>query len=158
VLEVVREGVVEAPVERVWAVVSDMSRAGEWFAFADRIEVLDGAAGVGRRQRMYGHWGKHRSEIDQEITEYDPPHTLAWKHRAERLDGKPAPRFASSTEFRMSLRARDGQTVVLLRSRQQPASLLRGAVMRLFGTREIAQQLQRSLERLASLVTTPSRP
>jgi hypothetical protein len=71
---------------------------------------------------------------------------------AERLDGKPAPRFARSTEFRITLEPHDGQTLVRLRSRQEPASAVKGLVMRLFGGREVAQQMQRSLTRLATAV------
>jgi hypothetical protein len=39
---------------------------GRWFAFADRMELIEGS-GIGRRQRLHGHWGRKRSEIDQEI-------------------------------------------------------------------------------------------
>jgi len=71
---------------------------GRWFAFADSIELLDGE-GVGRRQRMHGHWGRKQSEIDQEVVSFRPPQTLAWRHLAERLNGKPAPRFDLPTSI-----------------------------------------------------------
>jgi uncharacterized membrane protein len=151
-LEVVREGLVESPVEQVWPLVADVARVPEWFTFAERMEVVEGT-GVGRRQRLHGHWGKRRSEIDQEITEFDPPRALAWRHVAERLDGKPAPVFAKSTRFRIVLEPRDGATLVRLESRQEPASAVKGLVMRLFGTREVAQHLERSLARLARVAT-----
>ncbi len=150
-LEIVRDGVVDAPVERVWPLVADVARVPEWLTFAERMEVLDGD-GVGRRQRLHGHWGRRRSEVDQEITEYDPPRVLAWRHLAERLDGKPAPRFARSTEFRVTLEPRDGATLVRLRSRQEPASAVKGLVMRMFGARDMARQMDRSLTRLAEAV------
>jgi hypothetical protein len=71
-------------------------------------------------------------------------------HLAERLDGKPAPQFAASTRFTIDL-VRDGDgTSVRLRSAQTPAGPLRGLVMRLFGQREIAENLERSLDRLAA--------
>jgi uncharacterized membrane protein len=151
VLEVVRDGVVHAPVEQVWPLVADVTRVPEWLTFAERMELLDGD-GVGRRQRLYGHWGRRESEIDQEITEFDPPRVLAWRHLAERLDGKPAPRFAASTEFRITLEPRDGATLVRLHSRQQPASAVKGLVMRLFGVRDVAKGMDRSLVRLAEAV------
>jgi uncharacterized protein YndB with AHSA1/START domain len=147
--EVSRHRLVSAPIERVWDLVSSVDLMPEWFAFADRMEILDGD-GLGRHQRLHGHWGKRRSEVDQEITEFDPPRSLAWRHLAERLDGKPAPQFARRTEFRISLEAQGpGQTLVRLESRQQPASLAKGLVMRLFGTREVATTMDRSLDRLA---------
>jgi uncharacterized protein YndB with AHSA1/START domain len=148
-LDVIRERRVAASPEQLWPLVSDPARLQEWFTFALAAEVLDGE-GVGRRQRMHGEWGSKRSEIDQEVVEFDPPRRIAWVHLAERLDGKPAPRFAASTRFTVDLTPDDGGTSVRLHSAQEPASLVRGLVMRLFGTREIAQNLDRSLSRLAS--------
>jgi uncharacterized protein YndB with AHSA1/START domain len=58
---------IPAPPEAVWPLLDDPAHLGEWFAFADRGEVLEGE-GVGRRQRMHGRWGRKRSEIDQVVT------------------------------------------------------------------------------------------
>ncbi|MEA2380238.1 MAG: hypothetical protein QOH72_209 [Solirubrobacteraceae bacterium] len=139
---------IPAPPEAIWPLLDDPARLGEWFAFADRGEVLEGA-GVGRRQRMHGHWGRKRSEIDQVVVEHDPPRRIAWRHEAERLDGKPAPRFAASTRFTMTLEPEGaGASRLTLHSEQEPASALRGLVIRLFGRREVAQRLEESLDRI----------
>jgi uncharacterized protein YndB with AHSA1/START domain len=148
-LEVVRERRVAVPPEQLWPLVSAPTRLVEWFTFALAGEVVDGD-GVGRRQRMHGEWGKKKSEIDQQVVEFEPPRRIAWVHLAERLDGMPAPRFAASTRFTIDLTPDGDGTLVRLHSAQEPASPVRGLVMRLFGTREIAQNLDRSLERLAS--------
>ena len=148
-LDVIRERRVAAPPERLWPLVSNPARLADWFTFARSSEVLDGE-GVGRRQRVHGEWGRKRSEIDQEVVEFDPPRRIAWVHLAERLDGKPAPRFAASTWFKIDLVPDGSGTRVHLHSAQTPASPLRGLVMRLFGTREIADNLERSLDRLAA--------
>ena len=147
--DVIRERRVAAPPEQLWPLVSNPERLSEWFTFALAGEVLEGE-GVGRRQRMHGEWGRKRSEIDQEVVEFDPPRRLAWVHVAERLDGKPAPRFAASTRFTIDLVPDGDGTSVRLHSAQKPAGPLRGLVMRLFGQREIAQNLERSLDRLAA--------
>ena len=76
------------------------SRAGSASRTASRCSKADG---VGQRRRQHGHWGKKPSEVDQEITAFEPEHRLAWRHLAERLDGKPAPRFAASTDFSIEL-------------------------------------------------------
>jgi uncharacterized protein YndB with AHSA1/START domain len=154
VIEVHRERRVAARPDEVWAVVATPKRAPEWFAFAERVEVLDGPDGVGQRQRQYGRWGGHSAEVDREIVEYDPPRAYAWEHRAERLDGKPAPRFAASTRFRISLEPSGTGTLVHLHSAQEPASVLKGLVMRAFGTRDVAAQLTRSLDRLTAFFPT----
>ena len=148
-VDVIRERRVAAPPERLWPLVSAPERLSEWLTFALAGEVLDGE-GVGRRQRMHGEWERKRSEIDQEVVEYDPLRRITWVHLAERLDGKPAPRFAASTRFTIDLVPHPDGTSVRLHSAQKPAGPLRGLVMRLFGQREIAQNLERSLDRLAA--------
>jgi uncharacterized protein YndB with AHSA1/START domain len=147
-LTVAREARFEASPDRIWPLVDDPVAMGRWFAFADSMELLDGD-GAGRRQRLHGRWGRRRSEIDQEVVSYTPPQVLAWRHVAERLNGKPAPRFAAETLFTVTLAPEGTGTRVRLESRQRPASRPRGLVMRLFGRREIAQLLEESLARLA---------
>jgi uncharacterized protein YndB with AHSA1/START domain len=151
VIEVVRSGQVDASPERVWHVVSHPERAPEWLSFADNVEVISGS-GCGQRLRQYGQWGKHRSEIDQEIIEYRRPLVVSWKHLAERLDGRPAPRFAASTVFRIELEPAGDGTLVRLRSTQEPASAVRGLLIKLFGRKEVAQGMERSLARLAQVL------
>lgn len=149
-IEVTRDGTVAAPPEDVWPWVDDTDRLPRWFTFAESAEVLEGE-GVGRRQRLHGRWGKKRSEVDSVVVEHDPPRRLAWRHEAERLDGKPAPRFASETVLSIDLAPEGAGTRVRLVSRQRPATRPRGVVVRLFGAREVAGNLERSLARLAEV-------
>jgi uncharacterized protein YndB with AHSA1/START domain len=157
VIDVSATRTIAAAPDDVWPLLDDPSRLSEWFAFADGGEVLEGEA-VGRRQRMHGHWGRKRSEIDQVVVAHEPPRRLAWRHKAERLDGRPAPRFAASTEFSATLEPDGGGTRVTLRSEQEPASALRGLVIRLFGRREVAQKLEESLDALAERALVAGRP
>jgi hypothetical protein len=150
-IEVMREARVPAGVDQVWGIVSDPARAHEWFDFSERTEVLEGE-GVGQTRTQHGHWGSKKSEVDQEIIAWEPGKLLAWKHLAERLDGKPAPKFAASTEFRIELAGDDNATTVRLRSLQQPAGALKGWLMKRFGTKDIERSLERSLDQLATLL------
>jgi len=149
-MTVIEEGRVRATPEQLWPLIDDPARMGEWFAFADRMELVEGQ-GLGRRQRLHGHWGSKRSEIDQEIVAYEPARRLSWRHLAERLDGEPAPRFAAETVFTITLVPEDEGTRVKMVSRQVPASRSRGLVMRLFGGREVAKLLAQSLVALREL-------
>jgi uncharacterized protein YndB with AHSA1/START domain len=149
-IEVIQQRSVPAPPEVVWPLVSDPARLPEWFAFAERVEVLDGE-GVGQRRRQHGHWGRRESAIDQEVTAWEPPRRLAWRHLAERLDGKPAPRFAAETEFSIELEPDGAGTRVRMRSAQVPASRPRGLVIRAFGRREVRGAMEKSLAALAGL-------
>ena len=147
-IEIVRASRIDAPAETVWKIVSDPDRAPEWFTFAERVEVRSGQ-GVGQLRTQHGRWGSRHAEVDQEITHFEPNRLLAWRHVAERLNGKPAPKFAASTEFRIELEPDGSATTVRLRSRQEPASALKGWVMKLFGTKDVARNLDRSLDQLA---------
>ena len=149
VIEILREAHVDQPPAALWPLVDDPRRLPEWFTFAEEGELLEGE-GVGRRQRIYGRWGKKRSEVDQVVVEREEGRVLAWRHEAERLDGKPAPRFASETLFEIRLEPEGEGTRVRLHSRQEPAGRIRGLVIRAFGKREVAQNMERSLERLAA--------
>jgi uncharacterized protein YndB with AHSA1/START domain len=149
-IEVREERSIPAAPAVLWPLVSDPARLPEWFAFAERVEVLDGPDGAGQRRRQHGHWGKKRSEVDQVITRWEPPRALAWRHEAERLEGKPAPRFAASTDFTIELVPEAAGTRVRLHSAQEPAGPVRGLVIRAFGRREVARSLRDSLDRLAA--------
>ena len=151
-IEVVAERTVPATPETVWPLVSDPEQLPRWFGFAERIEVLEGE-GAGQKRRQHGHWGKKPSEVDQQLTAYEPPKRLAWRHLAERLNGKPAPRFAASTDFSIELIPEDGGTRVRLTSAQVPASRAKGLVMRAFGRRELEGTLRSSLEALERQVS-----
>jgi uncharacterized protein YndB with AHSA1/START domain len=152
VIEIVREARVDAKVEEVWALVAEPGRTPEWFTFAERVEVRSGE-GVGQLRTQHGRWGSKPAEVDQEITDFEPNKLLAWRHIEERLNGKPAPKFAASTEFRIELEPEsEGATTVRLRSRQEPASTVKGWVMKLFGTKEVASHLERSLDKLGHVV------
>jgi uncharacterized protein YndB with AHSA1/START domain len=146
-IEIVRERRIEATPDRLWPLVADVGRLPEWFALAERAELLEGE-GLGRRQRLHGRWGKRRSEVDQIVVEHEPERVLAWRHEAERLDGKPAPRFARETRFAVLLEREGEATRVRLESRQVAAGALAGLLLRAFGRREVAGAMERSLERL----------
>lgn len=138
---------IPARVKDVWAIVDDVRRLPMWFAFCDRAELIEGS-GIGRKQRTWGRWGSKRFEVDQVVTAYEPGKLLAWRHEAERLDGKPAPGFAAETRFSIWLEPDAGGTRVRLVSQQESAGRIRGLMMRLGSKRDIAAKMQKSLDRL----------
>lgn len=150
VVEIARSARVPAPADQVWAVVSDARRAPDWFSLAERTDVLSGE-GVGQLRRQHGRWGNRVSEIDQEVTDFDPGRLIAWKHVDERLDGRPAPKFAAASVFRIELEPDGDGTVVRLRAVQQPAGFWQGLVMRV-GTRHISARMEEALARLPGAV------
>lgn len=149
VIEVEREAVVGATAAAVWTLVEDTRRLPMWLAFAERVEPLDGGEGPGRRLRLHGRWGSRRSEVDVEVTAFEPGRLLAWRHLEERLNGKPAPRYARETRFSIWVEPQDARsTLVRLQSEQEPAGALQGLVIRLVGRRDLARRMDLSLKRL----------
>lgn len=148
-IEVEREALVDAPASAVWTLIEDTRRLPMWFAFAEKVEPLDGGEGPGRRLRLHGRWGTRRSEVDVEVIAFEPGRLLAWKHLEERLDGKPAPRFAQETRFSIWVEPEDaGTTRVRLHVAQEPAGPVRGLALRLGGRRVMARRMDLSLKRL----------
>ncbi len=151
-IEIARERRIPAPAARVWEVVSEAERLPEWYARADRVEVLEGA-GLGRRQRLSSQWQGQDSEVDQLITAFEPERLLEWRHEAERLGGRPAPRFASETAVRIKLDAEGPDaTRVVIASRQRPADPDKEQAMRA-NSEYLGKMLETSLARLEQLVT-----
>lgn len=136
---------------RIWPLVSEPEMLTVWFAFAERFELLEGE-GEGRRQRLHSRWRDQDSEVDQVVTDFEPPRLIAWRNVAERLDGEPVSRFASETRFAIELRAEGPNTIVTLRGSQVPSTPWRGLLIRRFGSRETLKLMERSLARLVLLV------
>jgi uncharacterized protein YndB with AHSA1/START domain len=151
VIEIVRERSIPASPRQVWDVVSDARRLPDWYARADRVEVLSGE-GLGRRQRVISQWHGRPSEIDQVLTVFEPERELEWRHEAERLDGVPAPRFSAETVVSIRLSPEDGgATRVTVASRQRPVDAEKEAMMR-GNSDQLGRSLETSLEQLETVL------
>jgi uncharacterized protein YndB with AHSA1/START domain len=92
------EAVVDAPVESVWHVVSDVTRTGEWSHECLHVEWLDGATKAEPGVRFRGAnrslwWRWHRT---CEVLHVEPNRSISWHTIATRL-------FVDSTDWRISL-------------------------------------------------------
>ena len=78
---------VAAPAEVVWALVSDLTRMGEWSPETTKVEWTKGSTGpsVGATFRGYNKLGPRRWFTDGTIVVADPPRELAWDVAAVRL-------------------------------------------------------------------------
>jgi uncharacterized protein YndB with AHSA1/START domain len=143
---------IAAPPERLWPLVDDIARWPEWFTEAERGEVIEGA-GVGRKQRMYGHARGKATEIDSVVVASEPGRLLRWHHEAERVDGRPGSVvFAKDATAEVSIAPdRDG-SVVTYRLMAEPGSLLNTFMLKVMAPGPIGKSFEMSLERLAGLV------
>jgi uncharacterized membrane protein len=152
-----QEVVVGAPADALWGLVSDPERLPQWLVFAEKIEVLERGE-VGMKMRLIGSWGGRHSEVDVEVTDFQPKRRLAWRHLAERVDGKPVTRYARETRFAIELEPQGSQTKVRLHAQQEPAGPFRGFLIRRFGYRSALRRMTLSLQRLKMLAATYGAP
>jgi uncharacterized protein YndB with AHSA1/START domain len=144
---------IEAPPDRVWLVVSDVTRWPEWFTEAERCEVLSGS-GVGQRQRMHGHARGKATEIDSVVTFWTPPTLLRWHHEAERVDGQPGSVvFAKDATAQVSIDAVGiADSLVTYRLELEAGSWRNRFMLRVLAPRPIGKSFEASLARLTALV------
>lgn len=98
---------VDASVQQVWDVISDVTRVGEWshecrsarWLDQDR-RVIPGARFRGRNRAGWALW----SRISEIIT-VDAPHEFVWRTVPTRL-------FPDSTQWRIRLEPREGRTLI----------------------------------------------
>lgn len=105
---------VAAPAERLWAMVSDLTRMGEWSPENQGGEWLDGAEGPAPGARFKGRnrRGKSKWSTTCEVTVAEPgrrfefvtggtanPDTW-WRYRFEPIDGGAGTRVTESFEMR----------------------------------------------------------
>jgi uncharacterized protein YndB with AHSA1/START domain len=150
-MEFVRSRRISAPPQRIWPWVEDVTRWHEWFTEAERGEVLSGA-GLGRRQRMFGHARGKSTEIDSVVTAYEPPHMLRWHHEAERVDGRPGPVvYARDAVAEVIIKPDGGGSRVTYRLTARAGNPLYWVVLRLLANGPIHASFETSLNRLAAL-------
>ena len=137
------------PPERLWAIIEPAARLPEWFAGFETAELISGA-GLGRRQRVGGQWGRHRFQIEQTVIAYEPNRTLAWKHDTEMVDGRPAAKISKHVESWIELEAdpSGAGTRVRLFSRQTPSNIFARIIIRHVAAKRIGANMQQSLSRL----------
>jgi hypothetical protein len=73
--------VVDAPLDDVWAVVSDPTRVGEWSQECQTVRWIDGSSGpaVGARFAGESRLGRAGWRRIAEVVAFDPPRSIAWK-------------------------------------------------------------------------------
>jgi uncharacterized membrane protein len=107
-MRVAASAVVSAPIESVWAVVSDPERALSYMSGVTRWEVIsEESSGLGARYRMLMRVGSAEVGGLIEIVEYEAPRELAWNSitgvdQRGRWRLRPAPGGRTRVEIRLA--------------------------------------------------------
>jgi uncharacterized membrane protein len=78
--------VIEAPAERIYALVSDLPRMGEWSPECRRVEWLDGSSGPAEGARFVGH------------NQGGPRGLMKWSREGRVVTADPGREFAFATQ------------------------------------------------------------
>ncbi len=138
------EHVVDQPVDRVFALVSDIGRRPDWSsAPVERTKLTEGPIGVGARYRAVDKVPGRRLEFTQEITEYEPNRLLV-----EAWDGPLA--GVGTTRFEA-----DGDSTRLnMRFELNPAGLLKYLAPLMTGS--MIRRFKKDLDGLGDLIASES--
>lgn len=66
---------IEAPIERVWEILVDVDRYGEWNPFTNRVET---DFEIGSPVDLYVALGPFKLKQPERIEAVEPPHLLVW--------------------------------------------------------------------------------
>lgn len=98
---------VNAPVEAVWDLVSDVTRTGNWSVECRGAEWLDGATAAKPSARFRGRNRRNATRWSRvcEVLEVDPPRRLSWKTLPTRL-------LPDSTKWEFELASTGARTLL----------------------------------------------
>lgn len=145
---------IDAPVEAVWALISDVTRTGEWSVECCGADWLGGVTGPavgarfrGRNRRNLARWSR-----TCELLATEPPRRLAWRTLPTRL-------LPDSTQWEFDLSSDGRQTTLTERMQvlQIPGLHDRVFAMMLPQHRDRTADLEADLQRIKTAVETRTR-
>lgn len=144
---------IDAPIEKVWAVVSDITRVGQWSVECRSCDWIGDDRGprVGARFRGRNRRNASRWTRTCEVVDVDPPHRFGWRTLPTRL-------LPDSTEWRFEL-VGDGDGTRLaesMRIRHLPDRYERLFALMLPQHRDRTADLQADLQRIKKLLEGPA--
>jgi uncharacterized protein YndB with AHSA1/START domain len=130
---------VGAPIERVFAVLTDPARFPDWLPMCESVEA-DGP--IKRGARLHVHFADHRRTVF-EIVDYHEPTTFGWIEHGGRAGAK--------TFFLLDFHG--GATALTVRDMWRPPTFLAWLKAQLFPKRNTKRQMDRAVQSLRLAVT-----
>lgn len=78
-MQVVKTVLIECPIEKVFAYVTDMNKVTEWTPACEIHQLGSGPIGVGSRFTQAGEFFNRRLEFTTEVTHYEVPRLFGFK-------------------------------------------------------------------------------
>ena len=130
---------VGAPIEKVFAVLTDPARIPEWLPMCESVEAH---GPVRRGSRLKIHFSEGR-RTEFEIVDYNAPNTFGWVEHGGREGAK--------TFFRLDFAG--GATAVTIKDVWRPPSVMAWLKAQLFPKRNTKRQMDRAVQSLRLAVT-----
>jgi uncharacterized protein YndB with AHSA1/START domain len=93
-LDITRAIDISAPIEKVWATITEPDLIAQWFGDTTEFEAAEGGTG------FFG-WNAHGTfRVVVELA--DPPHTLVYRWAHREADADPTPRNSTVVRFELS--------------------------------------------------------
>jgi uncharacterized protein YndB with AHSA1/START domain len=136
-------GQVAAPIDDVFALITDPARIPQWLPGCESVKVDGSALRKGSRFRLRLQTVRRTREIQVEVIEYDSPTTFGW--------AQIAPRSGTKTFFKLQF---EGSTTgVTMKHVWAPRGLIAWLRGRRFRERRLALQFDTSLQNVRKLLT-----
>ncbi|HYK82168.1 MAG TPA: SRPBCC family protein [Gemmatimonadales bacterium] len=129
---------VRAPIEQVFALLTDPGRIAQWLPGCDKVEAA-GPLTVGARFKA--HFGLRLTEF--EVVDYVPPHTIGWLERGER----------KGWQTTWQLEAAGGATALTITGVWTPESEEAWMRGRMHARRRVQSQLKAIMENVRNILT-----
>src|SRR5438128_1491651 len=71
-------GTVGAPIDKVFALITDPSRMPEWLPGCQSVKPAPKLTGRGDRHRIFFERDGRRIDVEIEVIDYNPPYTYCW--------------------------------------------------------------------------------
>jgi len=130
-------GAIAAPIEDVFALLTDPKRMPAWFPGCTEVEA-QGALVKGTKFRLRLQTTRHARDIQAEVVDFAPPTVFGWTEMV--------PRAGSKTFFR--LRFEGGSTGVTMQQISTRRGLLTMVRSALFSRRNAKRQFDQALQNL----------
>jgi hypothetical protein len=147
------------PPDRVWPVLSDLTRLNDWLPVKAEITLPPGvkSAAPGVVIRVLRQSPMGMVDLEQVIGICDPPRMLTWRNQNERLEGKPITQVKDFSTTVSLIGEPGGRTRVTVRSTWTPVGVMGAAVSAMLKPRmqkEYEQALV-NLETISVAAMTP---
>lgn len=127
---------IPAPRDRVYAIITDPKRIGEWLPGCAAVEGFS----IKRGARLTAHFGTRVTEF--EVVDLNPGRTFGWVEYGQRTGAKVFFRLDQAGEA----------TSITIQIVWKPRSLLAWIRGRLFSKRNVQRQVTKTLENLRKLL------